>query len=591
MLLYALTRSKSNPHMPVLDTLPEELHPLPKKGNLTLKSVLAPRKPSSRARRNLARSGNSSAPGGPGVSQEGEETLHPGTLEHTPSHSSVPAAGHADIYDAVRTAYSCDPRFLSEARTAKYTLKDGLWWTAQGHLIVPELLDLRRAIIKELHDSPFCGHAGITKTKKLVSRIFWWSTLNPDVDKYVKECHSCQTNKASNQKPAGLLKPLAIPLKTWQVVTMDFIMALPLTKAGFTAILVVVDKLSKMVHFIPTTIQVTGEETARLYRDHVVKLHGWPERIVSDRDPRFKGKFMTELMRISNTAQDTSTAFHPQTDGQTERTNRTLEDMLRHYVDPHHDDWDQHLAMAEFAINNSWQESIKTTPFRLNYAKDPPMPLTVRQDASVPAAQSFANSLQESIKQARIAHTAASQRQKMYADRSRVHIVFNVGDQVLLNSKNIKVRNPGSPKFLPKWLGPFTIIDHCSHHCDPSEGGVQSAQVAFKLDLPDAMRIHPVFHASLLKHYKAGEQAGPPPLTFEVDGETWYTVERILQHRDTEITIRQPTKHRPKRVKLQREYLVKWLGYSDDHNSWEPAQGITEMAIADYCAYRNAPLP
>ena len=153
---------------------------------------------------------------------------------------------------------------------------------------------------------------------------------------------------------------------------MDFIMQLPKTNNRHTALLVVVDKLSKMTHLIPTTVQVTGEETARLYVNHVMKHHGLPKAIVSDRDPRFTGRFMTALLEILGTNQRLSTAFHPQTDGQTERMNRTLEDTLRHFVLPNHSDWDGHIAMAEFAINNSHQESINMTPFRLNLFKDPP---------------------------------------------------------------------------------------------------------------------------------------------------------------------------------------------------------------------------
>ena len=136
-----------------------------------------------------------------------------------------------------------------------------------------------------------------------------------------------------------------------------------------TVLLVVVDKLSKMTHLIPTKVQGTGEGTSRKY---VVKNHGIPNAIVSKRDPRFKGNFMTALLEILGTQQRFSTAYHPQTDDQTERMNRTLEDTLRHYVAPHHTDWDEHIAMANFATNNSHQESINTTPFRLNNFKDPP---------------------------------------------------------------------------------------------------------------------------------------------------------------------------------------------------------------------------
>ena len=323
---------------------------------------------------------------------------------------------------------------------------------------------------------------------------------------------------------------------------MDFIMALPETLNGNTAILVVVDKLSKYTHLIPTTIQVTGEETARLYVDHVFVDHGMPQAIVSDRDPRFKGKFMTEFLRLIGTKQNTSTAFHPQTDGQTERMNRTLEDMLRHYVSSRHDDWDKHLAMAQFAINNAYQESIKTTPFRLNIGKDPKVPTTTGQESKVPNAKAFADKLRVDLAKARAALEAARNRQKQYADAKRRHVTYQVGDQVLLSTKNIKLRS-GCSKFLPRWLGPFTIIDHCGHHRSSEEG--LSQVVAYKLGLPDHMRIHPVFHVSLLQPYHASGRVQPPPMPQVLEGELWYHVERILQHRDTKVCARKQTKHKP----------------------------------------------
>ena len=205
---------------------------------------------------------------------------------------------------------------------------------------MPDNASLRQSIISEMHDTPLYGHGGTAKTKRHVEKLFWWPRMVQDIGAYVKNCPSCQVNKSSTQKPAGLLQPLPVPSETWQVVTMDYIMALPRTLNGHTALLVVVDKLSisKMTHLIPTTVQVTGEETARLYVDHVVKLHGVPQAIVSDRDKRFTGQFASTLCKILGIKQRLSTAFHPQTDGQTERINRTLEDMIRHFVSPHQED-------------------------------------------------------------------------------------------------------------------------------------------------------------------------------------------------------------------------------------------------------------
>ena len=297
---------------------------------------------------------NQILPESPGAQMGGEEPSDspPQTSLQGTTHTRQPD-GPLDIYEAVTEAYDNDPWFQSEKHTANYTFKDGAWFTQRNQLIVPDMPSIRKSIIHELHSTPIYGHGGLTKTKKQVEKLFWWPSLLKDVTQFVKECPSCQINKSSTQEPAGLLKPLRFPDHTWDVVTMDFIMQLPETDNGHTALLVVVGKLSKMTHLIPTTTQVTGEETARLYVDHVFKHHGCPKAIVSDRDPRFTGKFMTALLQILGTKQRLSTTYHPQTDGQTERMNRTLEDMLRHFVSPHQTDWDQHISLAEFAINNS----------------------------------------------------------------------------------------------------------------------------------------------------------------------------------------------------------------------------------------------
>ena len=534
---------------------------------------------------------------GPDSSLGGEEPHTMDESDPAPLHTSPPDHGElVDIYEAVRSEYGKDPRFANNgATTANFILRDGLWWTRSGQLIIPESMGYyKRAIIRELHDAPYSGHPGIAKTKKLVQKDFYWGSMLKDVKDYIQSCHSCQQNKSSNQKSGGLLQPLLIPERKWQVVTMDFIMSLPETDRGHTAILVVVDKLTKMVHLIPTTVHVTGEETARLYLDHVWKHHGVPESIVSDRDPRFTGKFMTEFLKLLGTKQRLSTAFHPQTDGQTERTNRTLEDMLRHYVDPNHTDWDTHLAAAEFAINNSYQESIKTTPFRLNTFEDPPTPMTLGKNSRVPAAQMLANQMEDDLLRAKAALQSAQDRQKLYADKKRRPIHYRIGDQVMLNAKNIRLRNPGSPKFMPKWLGPFTIIDTCDKHRSREFESVHPENPgpsAVRLDLPASMRIHNVFHVSLLKPYKSDGSRQPPPMPIELEGEEWFIVESILNHRDRQvITPSTKTKKKPKRPKVVREYLIKWKGYSDDHNTWEPEENVTPEAISAYKQYRSAPL-
>ncbi len=218
-----------------------------------------------------------------------------------------------------------------------------------------------------LHSTPFVGHKGVHATSKLIKRQFYWPKMDADILCWIQECPSCQMNKASNKRPAGLLQPLPIPVRRWSDVSLDFITHLPKTRSGFTAILVVVDRLSKLVHFIPTHDTASAEQVARLFIDNIFVLHGMPERIVSDRDPRFTGTFWSSMCEIWKCQRQFSTAYHPQTDGQTERVNRTLEDMLRHWCNPDQDDWDEHLKLAEFACHNAFHASVGETPFMLTF--------------------------------------------------------------------------------------------------------------------------------------------------------------------------------------------------------------------------------
>jgi DNA polymerase IIIc chi subunit len=297
-----------------------------------------------------------------------------------------------------------------------------------------------------------------------------------------------------------------------------------------------------------------------------------PKEMVTDRDPRFTSAFMKEVMRMVGTKQSMSTAFHPQSDGQTERTNRILEDMLRHYVASDQKDWDQHLDAAEFAINNSYQESVKETPFMLNYGRHPntPVSMLIEHNSKVPAAKSLVQQIADGIARAKECMKAAQDRYKAYADKSRVDCRFTVGQQVMLHTKNIRLQ--GAKKLLPRWLGPFTVERVVS-------------PVAYKLTLPSTMqRVHFVFHVGLLKPYKLdpGRQShGIVPVLEDADGPV-FEVEAILGHRDQPLSVKQdgtPSK------RTRREYLVRWRGYTPEHDSWEPTAnvepGCSEL-LADY---------
>ena len=473
---------------------------------------------------------------------------------HAPAHRSVP---QDDMVSQMHAGYRSDPWFRDAKNTSSLTYRDGLWWTEDA-VVVPNLPAVRKGILHELHDAPYSGHVGVTKTLHAVRRAFWWPNMRHEVTAYVNACSSCQRNKMSGLLPGGKLQPLPIPSQPWQSVSMDFITQLPRSIHGNDAVFVVVDRLTKMVHIIPTKTTVTSEGTAQLFLDNVWKHHGVPQDIVSDRGSVFVGKFFTELLRLIGTRHNRSTAFHPQSDGQTERMNRVLEDMLRHYVAGRHGDWEQYLSTAEFAINNAFQESIGTTPFRLNSGRDPRTPVSIDgQPSLVPSAAAFADRMSTGLSDAKKCMQSAQQRQKLYADRKRRDVSFAVGDSVLLSTRNITMRMTGdrssTPKLFPKFIGPFPIVKRVG-------------PVAYKLTLPESMRIHNVFHVSLLKPYRTDGYVQPPePLV--LNDEATFLLERILDHKTIKVGRR-----------TDREYLVKWQSHGSDHNSWVPE---TTLAASD----------
>jgi hypothetical protein len=305
-----------------------------------------------------------------------------------------------------------------------------------------------------------------------------------------------------------------------------------------------------MCHFAPTFTKSSALDAAKLFVENVFKLHGIPvEGIVCDRDKRWNSKFYKEVMRLIGTKLNLSTSFHPQSDGQTERMNRVLEDVLRHYVNPVQNDWDEYLAAAEYAVNSAVSESTKASPFSLNYSHQVDGPIDVILPSKVPAAEQFTNNMRQTIANIRTNLLAAQERQKYWADKKRRALSFDVGDMVMISTTNIKLKGlkgPGHKKFLPKFIGPFPITKIIG-------------KVAYRVQLPVNVTVHNVFHVSLLKKHKPGEREQPPPPEISADGELLHEVERILIHRDRRYGKR-----------IRKEYLVKWEGYPPEHNSWEP---------------------
>ena len=286
--------------------------------------------------------------------------------------------------------------------------------------------------------------------------------------------------------------------------------------------------------------------------------------IVSDCDPRFTSLFWKSLFKSLGTKLSMSTAFHPATNGQTERMNRTIQEMLRHYAVHKPRDWDKQLVVVEFAYNNSVQASTGFTPFKLATGKDPLVPssfLLPSSDKQVAVTDEFLRTLETQLRQAKDAIQHAQRKQQEYANRSRRELSFEEGESVMLSTEDLNITYPPSRKLVPRFIGPFKIK-------------YKKSPLVYELELPANMKVHPVFHVSKLKPFHESDEQEfperdqgdrPPPPIIAEDGHEEYEVEKILD----------------KRVKgRQVQYLVKWKGYEDYDSTWEPLRNLKNCAEA-----------
>jgi len=258
------------------------------------------------------------------------------------------------------------------------------------------------------------------------------------VKQYVEGCDSYQRNKNHTEQLAGKLMPNLIPEKPWMHISADFITKLPIAQ-GYDSILVVVDQLMKIVYFIPTTEKTSAEGLARLFRDNVWKLYGLPESIISDRGPQFAAGIIWELNRMLGIESKLLTAFHPQTDRQTERVNQELEQYLRMFIDYRQEQWPDWLGIAEFTYNNKVHSSTKMSPFKANYGQDPRMGFEMRRKGKYKGAEKFVVKMKEVQEEAKVALGKVQEEMKKYADRKRTEVdEYKVGDLVMLSTKDLK---------------------------------------------------------------------------------------------------------------------------------------------------------
>ncbi|KAF1329279.1 Retrovirus polyprotein, partial [Globisporangium splendens] len=445
------------------------------------------------------------------------------------------------------------PKYSSHDELLYYQTKED----EAPRLVIPDDEDLKNRVAYENHDVVTAGHPGYFKTYVAVQKKYYWPRMYKFIKRYVNTCELCQRNKARQMKPPGLLNPLEIPCGRWMDISMDFMVSLPSTNSNFDAIMIIVDRLTKRSMFIPTKTTASAEDTAELFMKHYVKDHGLPRTIVSDRDTKFTSKLWQQVMTIMGTKHNLSSAFRPQTDGQTERTNRFVQDYLRGVVNPSQNDWDDYLHLAEFAYNRRVHSSIGMSPFEADLGYTPCMPDDVAMDPEFrelsKSAKEFVLKQEAMLKIAQDAISEAQDRMKSYYDKNRLVQDFEVGDYVLLDGKNLDIRHKGfaqSKKLAPRFIGPYQIVKKV--HKD-----------SYELALSRELKLHPVFHTSLLKPYGKDESRQQKiQKVLLADGSEGQLVKAILNHR--------------KRYgKMQ--YKIWWLGETKNQSTWEPLENLKQI--------------
>jgi len=354
---------------------------------------------------------------------------------------------------------------------------------------------------------------------ELVIRNFWWLGVTKEVKWYVEGYDVCQHNKSCTEQPVGKLMPNSIPKKLWTHILADFITKLPLAQ-GYDSILVVVDQLTKIVHFIPATEKTTAEGLTRLFRDNVWKLHRLPESIISDQGPQFTAGIMQELNRMLGIKSKMLMVFYPQIDGQTERVNQELEQYLRMFIDHRQEQWPEWLGTAEFAYNNKVHSSTWTLPFKANYGQDPRMGFEERKKRKYEGAEKFVEKMKEIQEEAKAVLGKAQEDMKKYVDRRRSEVdEYKGGDLVMLSTKDLKYQMVGrrTEKLTERFVGPYKVQKIVSLN-------------AVKLELPSTVKIHPVVNFSRIRCYvgQVERQRKKQPAPVIIEEEEEWEVERIL---------------------------------------------------------------
>ncbi|GAA5879222.1 hypothetical protein JCM16303_003124 [Sporobolomyces ruberrimus] len=474
------------------------------------------------------------------------------------------------VLTKIKEGYKDDPVCQSLLTTIKssnlFEERDGLIFVVdENRLFVPAVTELRKSLLHDSHDS--AGHFGAAKVYANLRKSYFWPGLSNDTRKYCALCDGCQRFKSDTQCRQGLNHPLPVPPRLFTDVALDFGRG-PTKSSGSDMLLTITDRLSGYTRLIGTTVNDEAKKIASRFFEEWVRFFGQPLRIVSDRDKLFTSRFWKTLHRRMGSRLQMSTVFHPETDGRSERTNKTVVQVLRSLVSRTQSDWSRHLATTEYATNSATNVSTGRTPFELvlgfNPRVSPPLDSSL---SNVPATEQLIAERESMLAEAQDRLRMAKVAQSIQIDaKRRKDEIYEVGDKVLLTSRDRRARyksnvaDPRAAKLFPRYNGPYEIIESFPH------------QSQYRLRLDPSDKSHNMFHSSKLKRYIENDPSSfpdrepPRPQPVIVGGEEEYVVEKILDEKKT--------------GRLSK-YLVKWLGYPDSASTWETRESLEETEALD----------
>ena len=449
-----------------------------------------------------------------------------------------------------------------------FIVHKGLLWKlgASGPRLCVPLGANKVPFLQASHDSKLAAHSGIHRTLARALGNYYWKGIYADVTRYVHTCHVCQLAKADRRVQQGEARALPVPLAPWDSVHMDWITGLPKTTKGFDSILVFICALTGMVHLQACKKTDTSQagDTANHFVRNVIRLHGMPQTVISDRDIRLRAHFWRALQQRLGTELRFTTAHMPNSNGKVERVNAVIGDVLRSMCGFAPQDWADNLDLAEFAINGSVNRATGFTPFFANFAREPRVPTNIAKPRlDVPAAEEFADAMFATIAHTRDALERAKRKyeQDMEGKRRKVD-TFQPGDKVLLATRNLRL-HLNSRKLLSKFVGPLEVRAPPAHCTNPNVVYVK---------VPRTLRIHQPLNVKDVKRYhsRPADLGGSPadmPEPLIVDGEDLYEVEAVIAERT---------------VKNKRQVLVKWTGVDLLSATWEPIENIPQICLDEF---------